>query len=351
MKKIITVFTLILFISCNKETPRFVTFSGKISNINTADSILVLKSKNTSKNFKISKDGSFKDTLNVSSAGYYTMSINGRNVGYTFLRNGFDLNLTADNNNFFESTNYKGNGANSINYLLAQNKLGRSFGDPRLLFSLEKDAFNKKVNVMKNSFDSLKKLYKDIDTTLLKRNDKQNDQFFSMLTKNYDRQHAIAKQQALTREKLAKGKKSPKFNGYLNFKGGKNSLDSFKGKYVYIDVWATWCNPCIAEIPSLKRLEKKYHNKNINFVSISIDDKRTAGSWDNALSKWKAMVKDKNLTGTQLYAGQDIEFMKEYMVTGIPRFILIDPKGNIVDANAPRPSNPALEKLFNELGI
>ena len=98
-------------------------------------------------------------------------------------------------------------------------------------------------------------------------------------------------------------------------------------------------------------MEKKYHNKNINFVSISIDDKRTAGSWDNALSKWKAMVKDKNLTGTQLYAGQDIEFMKEYMVTGIPRFILIDPKGNIVDANAPRPSNPALEKLLNELGI
>ena len=63
------------------------------------------------------------------------------------------------------------------------------------------------------------------------------------------------------------------------------------------------------------------------------------------------MVKDKNLTGIQLYAGKDIAFMKDYLVTGIPRFILIDPTGNIVNPNAPRPSDPALENLFKELKI
>jgi len=215
----------------------------------------------------------------------------------------------------------------------------------------EKNAFSKKIKAMRSSFDSLKKSYTDIDTMLVRTNDKRNNDFFNMLEKSFDQQHARAKQQDATQNKLIKGKPSPKFKNYINYKGGKTSLDALKGKYVYIDVWATWCNPCIAEIPALKSLEKKYHAKNIRFVSISIDDQKSAGSWDKALAKWRKMVKDKNLTGTQLYAGDDIAFMKAYLVTGIPRFILIDPKGNIVNPNAPRPSDPALENLFKELGI
>ena len=63
---------------------------------------------------------------------------------------------------------------------------------------------------------------------------------------------------------------APNFN-LPNQNGETISLSDLKGKYVYIDVWATWCGPCIAEIPSLKKVEKLYHNKNIEFVSISID--------------------------------------------------------------------------------
>ena len=352
MKKITLLLAVVtLLSSCNKENANHVNFSGKISNIKTTDSILSITTNTFKKDITINKDGSFKDTINAKKAGYYTLSVNGKNVGFTFLRNGFNLHLTAERNTFLESSKYTGNGANSINFLLSQYKLGRSFGDPRALFALEKAAFSKKVNSMKDRFDSLKKSFSNIDTMLVRTNDKQNNEFFSMLEKSYDKQHAASKQQAAASVKLTKGKPSPKFKNYINYKGGKTSLDALKGKYVYIDVWATWCNPCIAEIPALKSLEKKYHNKNIRFVSISIDDKRTAGSWDKALAKWKKMVQDKNLTGTQLYAGQDIQFMKEYLVTGIPRFILIDPKGNIVNPNAPRPSNPALENLFKELGI
>ena len=352
MKKNILLLAFITILgSCNKEDANYVTFSGKIININASDSILSIKANAFKKDITINNDGSFKDTINAKTAGYYTLTLNGKNVGFTFLRNGFDLNLTTDKNTFFESSKYTGKGSSSINYLLSQYKAGRSFGDPRAMFSLEKDAFLKKINTMKSSFDSIKKSYVAIDTMLIRKNDKQNSEFFKMLEQSYDQQHAASKQQQEASSKLTKGNPSPKFNNYINYKGGKTSLDDLKGKYLYIDVWATWCNPCIAEIPALKSLEKKYHNKNIRFVSISIDDKRTAGSWDKALAKWKAMVKDKNLTGTQLYAGEDIEFMRDYLVTGIPRFILIDPKGNIVNPNAPRPSNPALENLFKELGI
>ncbi|MDX1829829.1 MAG: redoxin domain-containing protein [Lutibacter sp.] len=146
---------------------------------------------------------------------------------------------------------------------------------------------------------------------------------------------------------VAKGQPSPKFNNYENFKGGTTSLDDLKGKYVYIDVWATWCGPCKAEIPSLKKIEEEYKHKNINFVSISVDKKKDH-------DKWLKMVKEKDLKGYQLFADNDwnSEFVKNYLILGIPRFILIDPEGNIVNSNAPRPSdNTKLEDLFKSLKI
>lgn len=146
--------------------------------------------------------------------------------------------------------------------------------------------------------------------------------------------------------KLSKGEASPKFVDYENFGGGTTSLDDLKGKYVYVDVWATWCGPCKAEIPSLKEVEKKYHDKNIVFVSMSVDKK-------NDYDKWRKMIVDEKLSGTQLFAPNDwnSDFVTNYSILGIPRFILIDPAGNIVNPNAPRPSSEDLITLFNELEI
>lgn len=146
---------------------------------------------------------------------------------------------------------------------------------------------------------------------------------------------------------LVKGKPSPEFVNYENHKGGQTSLADLKGKYVYVDVWATWCGPCIREIPSLKEVEEQFHNENIEFVSTSIDE---LGSRD----KWFDMVNDKELGGMQLMADNawKSDFVQAYGIDGIPRFILIDPDGNIVSADAPRPSNPKLvELLESELGI
>lgn len=146
--------------------------------------------------------------------------------------------------------------------------------------------------------------------------------------------------------KLAKGMPSPAFVEYENHKGGSTSLKDLKGKYVYVDVWATWCGPCIREIPSLKEVEKQFHGKNIAFVSTSIDKA-------SAHNIWVEMVKNKELGGIQLMADNDwnSQFVKDYAIEGIPRFILIDPDGNIVSADAPRPSNPKLVELFKELNI
>ena len=146
----------------------------------------------------------------------------------------------------------------------------------------------------------------------------------------------------------ARGEVSPKFENYENYEGGTTSLDDLlgKGKYIYIDVWATWCGFCKKEIPLLKRFEQQYHGKNIEFVSINVDTK-------NLKKKWKQTIEDKEMGGVQLFAGDkhsNLKFTKDYLIKGLPRFLLIDPDGKIISANAPRPSDgDKLEEIFDTL--
>ena len=128
---------------------------------------------------------------------------------------------------------------------------------------------------------------------------------------------------------------------------------------MYFDIWATWCAPCKVEIPFLKEIEKKYHGKNIEFVSISVDDGRgyRAATREEAAAAskdgWKQMIVDMELGGTQLFSDKawQSDFIVNYQIQGIPRYILVDPDGNIVTADAPRPSSDKLIELFNELKI
>ena len=142
---------------------------------------------------------------------------------------------------------------------------------------------------------------------------------------------------------LVKGSISPKFS-YESIEGNTVHLDDFKGKYVYIDIWATWCAPCIKQVPYLKKLEETYQDKDIVFVSISVDK-------ESSKPIWKQMVFEKALGGIQLFADQsfDSDFMEAYSVNSIPRFILIDPEGKIIDVEAPRPSFDKTKQLLDEL--
>ena len=140
-------------------------------------------------------------------------------------------------------------------------------------------------------------------------------------------------------ERIAVGQPSPAFK-CLNINGKEVSLSDLAGKYVYIDVWATWCGPCRYELPHLKTLEHQFRNKNIAFVSISCDQDKAA---------WEKMVKEDKLGGIQLIFGKDRSFMDAYRITGIPRFILLDREGKIVSANMTRPSNPETAKTLKAL--
>ncbi|TDQ79110.1 thiol-disulfide isomerase/thioredoxin [Sphingobacterium yanglingense] len=137
---------------------------------------------------------------------------------------------------------------------------------------------------------------------------------------------------------VRKGKPSPDFN-FENIDGGQSKLSDLRGKYVYIDVWATWCGPCKMEIPHLIKLEKELHGKNITFVSLSLDDQKDK-------QKWKDYVAEKQLGGVQVISDKafDTDFVQLYNINAIPRFILLDPEGNVVSPNANRPSDPKLKE-------
>lgn len=140
-------------------------------------------------------------------------------------------------------------------------------------------------------------------------------------------------------EKLKAGTPSPTFS-CPDINGKTVSLADLKGKFVYIDVWATWCGPCRGELPHLKTLEEKYADKDIYFVSLSCDKNKKA---------WEDMVKKDEMKGIQLHLGVESPFMDAYLINGIPRFILLDREGKIISANMTRPSDPKTAEKFNDL--
>ncbi|WP_461533684.1 TlpA family protein disulfide reductase [Sinomicrobium sp.] len=161
----------------------------------------------------------------------------------------------------------------------------------------------------------------------------------------YPEMAAVVRDKYREMEGMLEGNPAPEVV-FEDTEGTTIALSELKGKYTYIDLWATWCGPCKKEIPSLKKVAKAYEGKNIQFVSISIDKEEDRG-------KWQDFVRDNDLNGIQLIADKNAhdKLAKAFNIKMIPRFILLDPEGKIVDATAPYPSDEKLLDLFDQLDI
>ena len=334
MKKITVLIAAFAVFACNEKPKNYVTLEGKIEN--KSSDTLIVKSKDYEKKIVLNQDGSFQDTLHVQT-GTFTL-FDGKEATPIYLKNGYEINLDFDAKNFDESLKYTGKGANANNYLSEKIKIQNKYLESDDFLSLEREDYNKMKSDFNSELNTLLEKTTDLDSLFITNEKSEFVQMNGFIDQFYNQKQGVI-------EKLPKGMPSPQFKNFEDFSGGKKSLADFKGKYVYIDIWATWCGPCIKEIPALKEIEAKYHDKNITFLSISVDSMKDH-------DKWKNMVKDKNLGGVQLFADEaDQTFFQEYVVSSIPRFILLDPEGNIVTPDAPRPSSEKLIKMFEELKL
>lgn len=148
-----------------------------------------------------------------------------------------------------------------------------------------------------------------------------------------------------TNSHLFKGQPAPDFT-FTDKKGKLIRLSDLKGKLLFIDVWGTWCAPCIEEIPFIAKLQEKYRNNpNVMIMSIACDK-------ESARSKWKAFLKKhKEMNWAQyLITPEGDKILNDvYHVQGIPRFIIIDKQGCFIDADSMRPSFEEFNDYFDKI--
>lgn len=101
------------------------------------------------------------------------------------------------------------------------------------------------------------------------------------------------------------------------------SMKSLRGKVVLLDFWASWCGPCLAELPNVKTIYEKYHPKGLEILGVSLDDNK---------DKWTNMIAKKGMPWHHVSSlkGWKCPVAKRYNVTGIPRMYIIDAEGRII---------------------
>ena len=403
MKSIlINLFSLSIFIisSCGQD-PNKITIKGSITN--PVSDELVFNFSDTSYETRVDANGDFKITLNQDSAQYVTLLHGertrmfikpGDNIEIHFDTKEFDETMTYNNspessflayklisaeekdfygeslyladevsyelelekyktnlmqrldrfeNGYFKRTEEKSINASIERYL----KRKKSFSDiteEERLYLWEASKLSKEYNF----YDLLSTLNKaEFDENLIEYEKKMNSALEPLKKlNNYEEEQAkITKIVASWRERKDDYDNMPNDGdmsidfSYPNIAGEMISLSSFRGRLVYIDVWATWCGPCIAELPSLERLQKDYENMDIVFLSVSVDTDKEA---------WEKMLTEDQLDGVQLWADGWSQITKSYAIFGIPRFMLVDRSGELIAVDAPRPSSNEIRSMIDE---
>ncbi|MES2829876.1 MAG: TlpA disulfide reductase family protein [Bacteroidota bacterium] len=120
-------------------------------------------------------------------------------------------------------------------------------------------------------------------------------------------------------------------------------LQKHRGKVVYVDVWATWCMPCLFEMPNSRKLREKLAGKNVVFVYLCINS-------DND-KRWRKLIDSKHIEGENylLSGQQSAALLQKYNIKGIPRYMLFDQDGDAVSEDAKRPGEPIVLKTIKDL--
>lgn len=248
---------------------------------------------------------------------------------YNFLE---DENLIQDENT--NSRQYFSFLGSYLNYCRTQSEVAE--GDDRSYFEIQyhmaRDVFTGKSRDMMLSqlmvsalnfsdFDIARELYADYDTIVATPSYKEAVQ---------GEYNAIMA--------LSPGKPAPDFT-LTDINGQQVSLSDYAGKVVYLDFWASWCGPCMREMPHAKELKKRLEGQDdIVYLYVSVDTDEAA---------WRKTVEEHDIQGVHLnVAGFDHEVPSVYNLKGVPTFYLIGRDGMIYDNRPPRPSNKLIDEML-----
>jgi peroxiredoxin len=298
----------------------------------------------------LSEKGEFKFIRKTPSVDFFRVSI-GNHEFMLIAKNGDDIKLEADLAD--KTMAYKISGANEVEKLSELNTLRNNFA--KQVEKLQAD-FEAKVATQPQNratiLEEMKPQYESyinqLNTSILKfakDNKGTLASFYAMNTlspqefeaelvafadeikdeiKGNTTVDTFIKQMALLKT-VQVGQVAPEFT--INTADGKPvSLSSYKGKYVLVDFWASWCQPCRQENPNVVKVYNKYKTKNFDILGISLDTDKAA---------WLGAVKADGLTWTHVSELKDFngETIKKYQVQAIPTSYLIDPAGKIAAKN------------------
>jgi len=308
-----------------------VTLSGEI--INPVTNMIWIETNDTTLSTNLDQNNKFKISFNISEAKSYRFDHGGHT--YIFLKPGCNLDLTINTKDFDKSIKYEGDFLEENEYLkkrilIKENLQARRFDLPNMNEDEFEITLENTLGEWKNSLHRLRNIDKK-DYAAFKKHELTELEKLNSIVREY--------YQGLS--KLTPGNEAIDFN-LVDINGNIYSLNRFNDKAICIDVWASWCQACMKELPYFMELEKKYKNQEIVFIGVSIDDNR---------SVWEESLLNKEIEGIQLWAqnGTLSEFYNDYKLTDIPAYILIDKKGKIVKSRASKPSENLEEDVIHAL--
>lgn len=353
MKKIfLLVFVAISIISC-KDNTKFV-INGEILNDSITAKKVFLNAINANNEMVTLDSAIISDTkkFDLSYAAkdldIYQIVLN-NNIYPIVARNGNDINVIIDDKNI----SVKGSDEDEI--LGIYNNLTQKFNQDLIASFLkykkltEKDSINKKSYEIENQqkfheiFDSYSRQF--LQNAVNNHNFLSSYLFIMMLEGsnqtayendiiNYAKSikgkftspliiNFIAKKEAL--DKISIGKKAPEFSAQSP-NGKTIKLSDYKGKFLLLDFWASWCGPCRQENPNLVKIYQQFKNKNFTILGFSLD---------NEAANWNKAIKQDQLTWDQVseLQGWESPIALTYGINEIPSSLLLNPEGKIIAKN------------------
>ena len=117
-----------------------------------------------------------------------------------------------------------------------------------------------------------------------------------------------------------------------------------KGKFLYVDLWAAWCLPCIKAFPASLALNEEYKSRGVEVIFLSVDDNYKF--WEEVAIKYDIAIPEQSFVAMNK---DESEYLKALDVALIPRYLIFDPEGQLIHPNAPRPDSEEIKQFFNAI--